>query len=44
MNSDDVKGVFESWDKLLELKKVWAVHRAAEDAVAELKMDWSDTR
>jgi len=25
---DDVKEVFESWEKLLELKKVRAVHRA----------------
>ena len=32
---DDVKGVFESWEKLLELKKVWAVHVAEQDAIAE---------
>ena len=32
---DDVKAVFNSWEKLLELEKVRAVHRAQEDAIAE---------
>ena len=32
---DDVKGVYESWEKLLELKKVWAVQVAEQDAIAE---------
>ena len=30
----DVNEVFKSWDKLLELKKVRAVERAEEDALA----------
>ena len=30
----DVKEVFLSWDKLLELKRTWAVERAEEDALA----------
>ena len=32
---DDVNGVFESWDKLLELKKVRAVATAEMEAIAE---------
>ena len=31
---DDVKGVYESWDKLYELKKVWAVENAKTEAIS----------
>ena len=31
---DDVKGVYESWDKLYELKKVRAVENAKTEAIS----------
>ena len=33
--SKNVKQVFDSWDKLCELKRGWAVQRAEEDAMAD---------
>ena len=31
---DDVKGVFETWDKLFELRKVEAIERSSMEAIA----------
>ena len=31
---DDVKGVYESWDKLYELKKIWALENAKTEAIS----------
>ena len=40
--SKDVKEVYESWAKLLDLRKVNAVERAEQDAIAKAQRDERD--